>query len=173
MIARGRAEGLNCFRDTADAVVISFTPGIGLLLAAVVTSLAGAGGGAVLRDIPITLCVLLAPSVLSFELARFWGRDAFWNRYMCAFNWCQWVLPIVGFVLILGLGVARTMGIGGGIGPRTIFVGLACYALWMNWFIARNGLALSRGRAIGFVAAVNLGTMAVIIVPSVLAGLAR
>ena len=119
MIARGRAEGLNCFRDTADAVVISFTPGIGLLLAAVVTSLAGAGGGAVLRDIPITLCVLLAPSVLSFELARFWGRDAFWNRYMCAFNWCQWVLPIVGFVLILGLGVARTMGIGGGIGPRS------------------------------------------------------
>lgn len=171
LIACGRAEGLNCFRDTPAAVVFSFAPGLGVLIAAACQS--GPDGGIALDELPSLLCVLLAPSVLAFELARVWGRDAFWNRYVCAFNWCQWVLPVVGLLLILCLAIARTAGIASGPGARGIFICLACYAMWMNWFIARNGLALTRGRAAGFVAAVNFGTMAVVLVPSLLAGLAR
>ena len=173
LIARGRAEGMNCFRDTPHAVLYSLTPGIGVLIAAVLQGLFGKEGAAALVEIPGTLCVLLAPSVLSFELARFWGRDGFWNRYIVAFNWCQWVLPVAGMILVLVLAIARTAGVGGGTGFAVIFVCLAGYALWMNWFIARHGLALSKGRAAGFVAAVNLGTMAIVVVPSFLVSLVR
>ena len=56
-----------------------------------------------IAEFPATLCVLLAPSVMSYELARLWGRDAFWNRYIVAFNWCQWLLPVIAFVLIVAL----------------------------------------------------------------------
>ena len=170
LIARGRAEGLNCFRDTPRAVLFSLTPGLGVLAAAVFQRLTGETGTAALNDIPGTLCVLLAPAVLSFELARFWGREAFWGRYITAFNWCQWLLPAAGLCLVLLLGVAKAAGLAGSFGPMLLFAGLACYAMWLNWFIARHALALSRPRAAGFVLAVNLGTMAIILLPTLLAG---
>ena len=126
LIARGRAEGLNCFRDTPQAFLASLAPGMGILAAAVLAGLSEGDPGRAAGEIPGTLCVLLAPSVLSFELARLWGREAFWYRYIVAFNWCQWLLPVVGFALVLALTVARIAGGGGGGGILTIVIhGLA------------------------------------------------
>jgi hypothetical protein len=169
LIARGRAEGLNCFRDTPQAFLFSLAPGVGLLLGALIEGFAQGTASTAADEIPGTLCVLLAPSVLSYELARLYGREAFWNRYIVAFNWCQWLLPMIAFVLIALLAVAQAAGVGGPNGIRVLLVCLAGYAVWLNWFLARHGLALSVWRAVGLVAAVNLGTIAIVFGPTLLA----
>lgn len=169
LIARGRAEGLNCFRDSPRAFLFSLAPGLGLLLGAVVEGLSEDAGIKAFSDIPGTLCILLAPSVLSYELARFWGREAFWHRYIVAFNWCQWLLPAIAFVMIVCVTLARLSGAAGEGALKFLIVCLALYALWLNWFLARHGLALSGWRAAGLVAMVNLGTIAIVLGPSLLA----
>jgi hypothetical protein len=168
LIARGRAEGLNCFRGTNQAFLFSLAPGLGILAGAVIESIAEGAGASAFEEIPGTLCVLLAPSVLSYEVARFWGREAFWNRYIVAFNWCQWLLPAIAFVGIFCLTVARLAGFGGEGALRVLLVCLAGYAMWLNWFIARHGLALTGWRAAGLVVAVNLGTIAIVFGPAML-----
>ncbi len=171
LIARGRAQGLNCFRDTPQAFLFSLAPGLGILAGAAIESLAEGNGLSAIDDIPSTLCILLAPAVLSYELARFWGREAFWYRYIVAFNWCQWLLPMIAFVLIAILDLAQGAGLGGGdSGIRVLLICLAGYAAWLNWFLARHGLALTVWRAIGLVAAVNLGTIAIVFGPALLVG---
>ncbi|HEX3994871.1 MAG TPA: hypothetical protein VHX39_27150 [Acetobacteraceae bacterium] len=169
LIARGRAAGLNCFRDTPQAFLTSLAPGLGIMAASVVEGLAEGNAARAITEIPGTLCVLLAPSVLSYEMARFWGREAFWNRYIVAFNWCQWLLPVIAFVLLGGLSLAQMGGIDPDIGLPAVVVCLAGYALWLNWFLARHGLALSKWRAAGLVATVNAGTMAIVFGPTLIA----
>jgi hypothetical protein len=169
LIARGRSQGLNCFRDTPQAFLYSLVPGLGVMMAALLEGVAEGSGSSALAEIPGTLCILLAPAVLSYELARFWGREAFWNRYIVAFNWCQWLLPVMAFALLAGLAVARAAGLDGQITLRVLLVCLAGYALWLNWFLARHGLALSPWPAVGLVAAVNLGTIAIVFGPTALA----
>ena len=169
LIARGRAEGLNCFRDSPKAYLYSLLPGLGVMVAAVVEGLAEGSGATALGEIPGTLCILLAPSVISYELARLWGREAFWNRYIVAFNWCQWLLQVIAFVMIVGVAIAQLAGIAGQTGVRVLFVCLALYALWLNWFLARHGLALSPWRAVALVITVNLITIAILLGPTLLA----
>ncbi len=139
------------------------------MVAALVEGLTEGSGASAFGEIPGALCVLLAPSVLSYEMARFWGRDSFWSRYIVAFNWCQWLLPALGFLLIVGLTLARFAGMNGQAALRVLLVCLAGYALWLNWFLARRGLALSPWRAVGLVAAVNMGTIAIVFGPTMLA----
>jgi hypothetical protein len=167
LIARGRPEGLNCFRDTPQAFWFSLAPGLSLLFGGVIESLADGTGG-VVGDVPGTLCVLLAPSVLSYEIARLWGREAFWNRFIVAFNWCQWLLPLIGLVALIGLTVVRSGAAISQDALRGLFICLALYALWLNWFLARHGLALSPWRAAGLVLMVNLGTVALVFGPTIL-----
>jgi hypothetical protein len=159
LIARGRAQGLNCFADSPRAFFASLVPGVGFMVGAVIDGLANGRGVSAFAEMLGPLCALLAPPVLSYELARLLGRDAFWGRYIVAFNWCQWLLPVVGLLLMTGLIALHFVWNGGQGGVEVLVLGLACYALWMNWFIARHSLALSNGRAALFVAAVNLGTM--------------
>jgi len=45
------------------------------------------------------------------------------------------------------------------------FVALAVYALWLQFFLARHGLSLSRVRAVLLILAVNAGTAALVVVP--------
>lgn len=168
LLARGHAQGLNCFRDTPRAFLASLAPGVGLLLAATIEGIAGGDGSGALTDIPATLCVLLAPAVLSYEMARFWGREAFWYRYIVAFNWCQWLLPAIGFVLLLVVAAAHLAGLDEQSAAMVLLVCFAGYALWLNWFLARHGLALTGWRAAGLVLVVNLGTMLLAFGPGLL-----
>jgi hypothetical protein len=166
LIARGRAAGLNCFRDTPQAFLYSLAPGLGIMVASVVEGVVEGNGARAVTELPGTLCVLLAPSVLSYEMARLCGREAFWNRYIVAFNWCQWLLPVLAFALLVCLSLAQLAGVNPATALPVLVVSLAGYALWMNWFLARHGLALSGWRAAGLVAAVNAGTMAIVFGPT-------
>jgi hypothetical protein len=169
LVARGRAAGLNCFRDTPQAFLYSLAPSVGILAASVVEGITEGDGTNAMARIPGTLCLLLAPSVLSYEMARFWGREAFWSRYIVAFNWCQWLLPIILFVLAICLNLAQLAGVDPENGLPVMVLSLAGYALWLNWFLARHGLALSGWRAAGLVAAVNAGTIAIAFGPTFIA----
>jgi hypothetical protein len=169
LLARGHAVGLNCFRDTPRAFVISLAPGFGILTGIVIDRLVSRAWAGAIAEIPGTLCMLLAPSVLSYELARLWGREAFWNRYIVAFNWCQWLLSFIGFALISFVMGAPLGGAQRQAASQVLLICLAGYALWLNWFIARHGLALTVSRAIGLVLAVNFGTIVLLLGPTLLA----
>ncbi|HEX3405465.1 MAG TPA: hypothetical protein VHT74_34585, partial [Acetobacteraceae bacterium] len=95
-LARGRADGMLQFGTTREAFLSSLAPLIAFPLVGGVLMLLGGGGFTALSDLFATLCALVAPPVLSFEVARLWGRQAAWLRFATAFNWCQWAIPVLG-----------------------------------------------------------------------------
>jgi hypothetical protein len=153
-LARGRADGLLHFGATREAFLVSLAPLVALPLA---LKLLGGGGGNSLSYLLATLCALLAPPVLSFEVARLWGREAAWLRYATAFNWCQWV-PMFASLLLMVVGILGAL-----------WFGLVGYGLWLHWFVARHGLGLSSLRAVVMVLGVNFATVALVLGPRVLA----
>jgi hypothetical protein len=153
-LARGRADGLELFDATREAFLISLAPLVAFPMALM---LLGGGGSNALSYLLATLCALLAPPVLSFELARLWGREAAWLRYATAYNWCRWV-PMFASLLLLLFGIL--------VG---LVLGLVGYGLWLHWFVARHGLGLSGPRAVVMVLGVNLATGALVLGPRLLA----
>jgi len=170
-LARGRADGIRQFSATRDAFLASLAPLIAFPLVGGALMLLGGGGLTALSDLLATLCALVAPPVLSFEVARLWGRQDAWLRFATAFNWCQWIIPVIGFVLLMVLAILATLGL-----PRTIaragfVLGLISYGLWLHWFLARHGLGLSRVQAGLLVFGVNFATVLLVLGPRVLVGL--
>ena len=163
--AFGRADGLTQFGATSQSFLASLAPllafplvGAGLLL--------GRGAGLIaIADLFATVCALLAPPVLSFELARLWKRDAQWLHFATSFNWCQWALPVVGSILITLLSLLTQHGLSEQSAKLSLVIGLGGYGLWLHWFIARHSLLLSRGRAALLVLGVNLGTVLLVLGP--------
>lgn len=116
----------------------------------------------------MTLCALLTPAVVSYELARIWKRADEWLRFATAFNWCEWILPVLACLIMLPLGVAISLGLTEDVASPLLLGCLGIYGLWLHWFLARNALALSRFRAVVLVFLVNLGTAAVVLGPRLL-----
>lgn len=168
-VALGRAEGIILFGDTPQAFLTSLAPLFAFPLVGGALVAAGGHPLAGMSDLLATTCALLAPPVLSYEIARHWQRDAHWLRYATAFNWCQWLLPLLGIMLMPLLGMAGSAG----LSPRAIgmlmLVGMGGYGLWLHWFLARHALQLSRLRAVLLVIGVNLGTVVLVVGPRLLA----
>ena len=78
--------------------------------------------------------------MLSYALARHWGREALWPRFATAFNWCQWAIPAVAFLLLLAVSLLIALGVPNEAGGPSVVAGLAGYGLWLHWFLARHGL---------------------------------
>jgi hypothetical protein len=168
-LARGRPDGMQQFGATRDAFLASLAPLIAFPLVGGMLMLLGGGGLNAVSDLLATLCALVAPLVLSFEVARLWRRQQFWLRFATAFNWCQWVIPIVGSVLLLVFGVLAALGLPRATARIGVLLGLLSYALWLHWFLARHGLGLSGPRALLLVLAVNLTTAMLVVGPRVIA----
>ncbi|MEJ0016858.1 MAG: hypothetical protein WDN25_09855 [Acetobacteraceae bacterium] len=167
-LARGRADGLSQFGGTRDSFLASLAPVVAFPLVGAMLMLLGGGGAAALSSLLVALCALLAPPVLSFEVARMWGRQEAWLRYATAYNWCQWVIPVVGSLLLLGFGILAALGLPRGAARIGVVLGLASYGLWLHWFLARHGLALTRLRAVLMVIGVNLLTALIVLGPRML-----
>lgn len=174
LLARGRAEGLREFGYTVQAFLSSLAPLlafplVGYLLVALQGGAAEEGGSAAaFADLLGTVCAVLAPAVISFELARLWQREALWLRYATALNWTQWAIPVLAsalLVLVYPL-LAATLSVRVALGVVGILIG--AYALWLHWFVARHGLSLSGRRAALLVLAVNLATAALVLGPRLL-----
>jgi hypothetical protein len=168
-LARGRPDGFSQFGATRESFLASLAPLIAFPLVGGVLMLIGGGGIAALSDLLATVCALVAPPVLSFEIAQLWHRDAAWLRFATAFNWCQWAIPVLGSMLLLALGVLVAVGLPRSAARGLALLGLVSYGLWLHWFIARHGLGLSRFRAAVLVLGINLATVVIVVGPRLLA----
>jgi hypothetical protein len=168
-LARGRADGLAQFGDTRQAFLASLFPLIAFpLLGEVLVALRG--GTPSLADLLATLCALLAPPVLSFSLARYWGREALWPRFATAFNWCQWAIPAIAFLLLMVVSLLIALGVPQDAASHLWILGLAGYGVWLHWFLARHALNLTAIRAVVLVVVVNAATVALVVGPLLIAG---
>ncbi len=167
-LARGRPDGMQQFGATRDSFLASLAPLIAFPLVGGMLMLLGGGGLSALSDLLATLCALVAPLVLSFEVARLWRRQQFWLHFATAFNWCQWVIPFVGFALLMIFGVLAALGLPRRVAQMGLLLGLLSYVLWLHWFLVRYGLGLSRSRALLMVIAVNFATALLVVGPRAL-----
>jgi hypothetical protein len=169
LVARGRRDGIAQFGATTQAFLASLAPLIAFPLVGGALALTGGHPLDALTDLLATACALLAPPVLSWEVARFWRREDHWLRFATAFNWCQWLLPLLGVVLMLLLGMASTLGLSPRAGGMLLVLCLGAYGLWLHWFLARHALQLSGPRAALLVLVVNVGTVLLVLGPRLLA----
>ena len=109
-IARGRADGIDCFGSSAQAFLSSLAPLIAFPLVGAVLAMFTEGPRRALTGLAMTLCALLTPAVVSYELARFWQRTDAWLRFATAFNWCEWILPVLACLIMVPLSVAISAG---------------------------------------------------------------
>lgn len=168
-LARGRADGIREFSASRDGFLASLAPLVAFPLVGAGLMLLQGAGLAALTELLATLCALLAPPVLSFELARLWRRQQQWLRFATAFNWCQWVIPVVGGLLLFPTAFLAAMGLPRQSARAMVLLGLLAYALWLHWFISRHGLGLSRLRALVMVLGVNVATVLIVVGPGMLA----
>ena len=168
LLARGKAEGLRQFGDTTQAFLASLAPLIAFPLVGYLLLAAGGHGTAAFAGLLGTVCALLAPPVISFELARWWGRQGLWLRYATAINWCQWAIPLFASALLLiGFPVLAQL-LSDEAASVIVILLIAAYALWLHWFVGRHALALSGPRAALLVLLVNLGTALLVLGPRLL-----
>ncbi len=111
---------------------------------------------------------MLAPIVISHELARWWNREAAWLRFATAFNWCQWALPAAAAMLLVVAAILMGLGMPSDIAAPAVVAAIAGYGLWLYWFLLRHGLRISAGRAILGVIVLNVVTASIIIGPHLL-----
>jgi hypothetical protein len=168
-IARGRPDGLGEFAATRQGFLASLAPLLAFPLVGTFLLLLNGGGLVAIADLLATVAVLLAPPVLSWEFARLWRQQDHWLRFATAFNWCQWLLPLLASVLLVMAGGLVNAGLSQNAATGLLVLCLGAYGLWLHWFLARHGLALSRFHAALLVAGVNLGTAVLVLAPRLLA----
>jgi hypothetical protein len=164
-VARGRTDGVAQFGGTREAFLASLAPLIAFPLVGGVLMIVGGGGLEALTDLLATLCALLAPPVLSFQAARWWGRETEWLRFATAFNWCQWIIPILLSLLLLVFGSLAMAGLPPDLARNGVLICLVTYGLWLHCFLARHSLGLSWPRAGLMVIGVNLATVLLVAGP--------
>jgi hypothetical protein len=168
-IARGRADGVECFGSSPQAFLASLAPLIAFPLVGAVLAIFAEGPKRALTGLAMTLCALLTPAVVSYELARIWRRVDAWARFATAFNWCEWILPVLACLVIVPLSVAINAGMSETTASLVLLGCLGLYGLWLHWFLARHALALSVFRAVVLVVVVNLSTAVAVMGPRLLA----
>jgi len=173
LLCRGKAAGLAEIGAGPDAFLASVAPMVAFPL--VGCGLMASQGRLVdgVTDFLASLVAILAPPVLSQALASRWGKGNGWYRFATAFNWCQWVLPVLGAILVLVAGglVQAGLPLKGAI--LLLSALLLIYAFWLHWFLARHALGFGGGRAFVFVLLVNLGTLALVGLPQLAAMLTQ
>lgn len=168
LLCRGRAAGLTEIGAGPQDFLSSLAPMIAFPLVGCALMAAQGRGLDGASDFLATLVAILAPPVVSYSIARRWGREDRWFRFATAFNWCQWVLPVLGAVLVLIAGIMVQLGV-----PLRVAIILLCclllaYAFWLQWFLAGKALDLSAGRAALLVVIVNVITIILVGGPQLL-----
>jgi hypothetical protein len=168
-IARGQTDGIGYFGSSPHAFLSSLAPLLAFPLVGAVLSMVTDGPRRALTSLAMTLCAVLTPAVISYELAHIWKRSDEWARFATAFNWCEWILPVLACFVMVPLSVAISAGMTESTASLLLISCLGVYGLWLHWFLARKALALSGFRAVVLVILVNLGTAVVVMGPHLLA----
>jgi hypothetical protein len=167
-VALGKPDGLQQFPATVQGFLISLVPLLAFPLAGTWLLLLNGEGLSAITSLLGTVTVLLAAPVLSFEFARLWHREPYWLRFATAFNWCQWLLPLLACALLIVLAGLVHIGLSQHAATGILLLVMGAYGLWLHWFLARHGLALSPLRAVVLVLGVNLGTALLVLMPRLL-----
>jgi hypothetical protein len=164
-IAFGKADGLIQFGATPQSYLTSLAPLLAFPVAGSILALFNQGLQVAFTDLAVSLCAVLTPAVVSYELARFWGKADGWARFVTVFNWCEWVLLLVLCLLMVPIGVAIAAGVPAEAATLGGFACLGIYGMWLHWFLARKALRLSAWRSVALVLIVNFTTAALVILP--------
>ncbi len=117
--------------------------------------MAWGGGNTPARGLPVALAAELCGYVVAWvgfalasrALAAATGREREWAHFLAAWNWGN----AVQYLVLLGLTLPSLLGV-----PLLLAYGLGLaafgYALWLEWFIAKQALGIPSGRAAVFVA---------------------
>ena len=166
LLARWRRAGMDEFVGTPQALLNSLAPLLAMpLVGFLLLALRGKLFDAV-SNLLLAVVVLLAPLVGSHLVAKWWRRDAKWLRFAVALNWCQWVITAVAMTLMVLAGVAVQAGVSQDVTVGFLALGCLGYAVSVQVVAASAGLALSAGRALGFVLLFNLGAAILVLLPS-------
>ncbi len=167
-VALGRADGFARFGSTVPSFLNSLAPLIAFPLAGAIIEVFRDDWLTALSLMLLTLVAQLAPPVLSHRLAVRWKCEDRWLHYATAYNWCYWAIPLVGAALTVGFAMLVGAGLPSTLAAQAVLLGLGLYSLWLNWFVARHALGLSKGKAALLVAIVNAGTALLAIGPALL-----
>ena len=170
LLARFRVAGLALFGDSVADLLNSLAPLLAFPVVLALLLLLDGAGGEALSDLLSLVVALLAPLVISQALAAQWGRDEGWLRYAVALNWCQWALPLAALAAVMAFSILAALGLPQQALVPGALLSVGGYALALHWFLARRALALGRGRATLFVAAVNAGTGVLMLLPHMVQG---
>lgn len=172
-LARFRADGFAAFAATPQALLNSLAPLIAFPLLGGLIELGQGAWRAGIADFLATLVALLTPLVVTEFYARRWGRQAHWLRFAVASSWSQWALPMLLVAVVVALWFLAVLGLPMSKAVVGVCVlGIFGYGIALHWFLARQGLGLSRGRATWLVIAADLLTSVLVIGPRLLAGTA-
>ena len=165
LLARGRADGLAQFDATPQAVLSALAPLAAMMIVSLAVSVVSQAPGGLQSYLLEGAVGLLSQLVLSYEVARRWGRGLEWYRFAAAFCWCQWAAPVAMLGLILVMSVLLAAGVAEEAAAAAGLLALLGYGLWLHWFLAWRALALTRLRALALVLIVNGATLVLINVP--------
>jgi hypothetical protein len=167
-LARLRPEGFAEFEGTRQGFLNSLAPPLGLMLVACALLAVQYGVLGGLQMMLMFVVALLGPLVVGEAVATRMGRGEHWLRYVTAFNWCQWAIPVVGLLAVLGAGMMAVAGAPEGFVRQVLRVAILGYVLVLYVFLARHGLGLGWGAALAFVVAMHLGGGLLLVVPDLL-----
>jgi hypothetical protein len=81
-------------------------------------------------------------ALVSLALVSQWGRAQRWPRFISAWNWTN----VAQYLVLLVLAVPGALGVPDTVSDLLTLVGLG-YAIWLEWFVAREALGVDRVRA--------------------------
>ncbi|GBR24772.1 hypothetical protein AA0473_0724 [Acetobacter orleanensis NRIC 0473] len=159
LLASGRREGIGCFQGTRDSFGAALAPQLAFLLVGVFQAVLQPDKALGFTKLLLSLCVVLLPAVVSQFYAHKWGRDALWLRYITAATWCGWVVVLISVVATVLAGVLFPPLLHQAGFMASLMVTVSLYEMWLQWYVARVGLGLSRGRAALLYVSVLLATL--------------
>jgi hypothetical protein len=166
LLAAGRRRALDQFGGSVQAVLASLAPLIAFPLVAAALLVIAHRPRLAATFLLAALCdVLLAP-VIADAFCGLWNRRPAWGRYVTVTNWAQWLVGFVSIALLLAAG-ALPAGIAR---PELLWaIAVRLYEAWLQYFLARNALGLSRGRAVLLTLAIVAAQTAVQLGPNAIA----
>lgn len=167
-LARFRPEGFGEFEATRQGFLNSLAPPLALMLVACALLAVQLGLLGGLQLLLVFMVALLGPLVVGEAVATRMGRGQHWLRYAVAFNWCQWAIPALGVLAVLGAGILAAAGAPEGFVRQLLRLVILGYVLALYLFLARRGLGLRWGSAVAFVVAMHLGGGLLLVLPELL-----
>ena len=158
LLGRGRTEGFDCFENSRDAFLAGLSPQIGFLLVAGALLLAQHPTVPALSLVLLLFCSVLLPPVISHAMARLWRRDDRWRRYATASVWSVWLLLLAYVPALLLASILMQAGVGRTAAVQAAMLLVTAYFLWLQWFLARRGLAIGGFKAALTVLAIVVGS---------------